>query len=149
MTEETTTILWAAPILPGKEESWRRFCQELMASRRAEYDAAHRRLGVCRQEAWLVKTAHHDLAVVHMRLVVPDEERPGGRQRVWRRLWQKIQDSERPFDRWYRKQLEQICGPDLVPSLAQKPSERLFRWPGLSEGVAESVTDQPFTRRKE
>ena len=47
-------IIWAAPLLPGRSEAWRRFCQELMGSQRAQYVNSRRRLGIGHEEAWLV-----------------------------------------------------------------------------------------------
>ena len=40
------SIATSWPILPGKLETWRRFCAELQGARREEYAASSRRLGV-------------------------------------------------------------------------------------------------------
>ncbi len=46
----------AFPILPGKTEQWKRFCQETVGPRRSEYEAANNRLGVTRDFAALQQT---------------------------------------------------------------------------------------------
>jgi hypothetical protein len=47
------TVAFVSSILPGKQEEWRRFCQVLQGSRRAEYEESRRRLGITRELAWL------------------------------------------------------------------------------------------------
>ena len=42
-------IVLTFPILPGKVEAWRRFCQELAGSRSTLYEASRRRLGITRE----------------------------------------------------------------------------------------------------
>ena len=36
----------AIPILPGRQEAWRRFAQELQGSRRSEHADSRQRLGI-------------------------------------------------------------------------------------------------------
>ena len=54
------TILVVAPILPGKAEAWRRFIQEMWGSRRREYEASRRRLGIRVERAWISETRQAD-----------------------------------------------------------------------------------------
>ena len=117
--EKESTILWAAPILPGRAEMWRRFCQTLMASRQAEHAASRKRLGICREATWFVTTTESDLAMVTMTTRSPQTQE---------KILSQILDSERPFDRWYRTQLQQILGPKQVRALARKQSYLLYRW---------------------
>lgn len=114
--EKRTSGIWTAPVLPGKSEGWRRFCQELMASRRQAYAASRQRLGIQREAAWLVTTQQGELAIV-----------------CWegsslRQAWREMLASERPFDRWFQRQLEQFLDLSEVQSPAQKQSERLYCW---------------------
>ena len=39
-------IVLTFPILAGKVEAWRRFCQEISGSRRQMYEASRQRLGI-------------------------------------------------------------------------------------------------------
>lgn len=114
--EKKTSVIWTAPVLPGKSEGWRRFCQELLASRRQAYAVSRQRLGIQREAVWLVTTPQGELAVVYWE------------GSSLRRAWQEMLSSERPFDRWFRQQLEQFLALSEVQSLAQKRSERLYRW---------------------
>jgi hypothetical protein len=42
-------VAFVAPFLPGKVEDHRRFCEELVGSRREEYEASRERLGIKRE----------------------------------------------------------------------------------------------------
>ena len=50
-------IVLTFPILPGKVEPWRRFCQELSNSRSELFAASRRRLGITRERMALVENA--------------------------------------------------------------------------------------------
>lgn len=111
-----TTAVWAAPILPGQGEVWRRICQELMASRRREYVASRQELGILCEVAWLVPTVQGELAVICWR---------GANARRPRR---QILVSDRPFDRWFRRELQKVLGPAQLRSFAGTQAERLYQW---------------------
>jgi hypothetical protein len=57
----TATLIVMLPLLPGKQEAWRQFCQTLQGSRRQEYGGSLQRMGITKQEVWLSQTAHRDL----------------------------------------------------------------------------------------
>ena len=40
------TLAFAAPVLPGKTEEWRKFCDELNNQRKAAFSATNQRLGL-------------------------------------------------------------------------------------------------------
>lgn len=111
-----TTVVWAAPVLPGKSEGWRRFCQELMGSRRREYAASRQRLGIRQETSWLVATAQGKVAV----LCWEETDRRGA--------WQALLASERPFDRWFRRQLERFLDLSEVEGSAEEVGARLYCW---------------------
>ena len=56
-------IVLTFPIVAGKVEAWRRFCQELSGSRRQMYEASRQRLGITRERLVLVETAFGSAAV--------------------------------------------------------------------------------------
>lgn len=114
--DNQTTAVWAAAILSGRSEAWRRFCQTLMGSRREAYAASRRRLGICREEGWLVTTTESDLVVVTAAATAAD------------RLGPRMLHADRPFDHWYRQQLQQILGSAQVDAMAEKQSQLLYRW---------------------
>ena len=87
-----------------------------MASRRRGYAASRQRLGIQREAAWLVATPQGELAVV-----------------CWQgsslhRAWQEMLASDRPFDRWFRRRLEQYLDLSKAQSPAQREGERLYCW---------------------
>ena len=57
-------MLFAAPILPGKLDTWKSFNKDIQGSRKAAMDALSSRTGVTRQVASLQQTPHGDFAVV-------------------------------------------------------------------------------------
>ena len=86
-------IVLTFPIVRGKVEAWRRFCQEMSASRLQLYEASRRRLGITRERLALVETSFVSAAVTT--LEAPD---------VGWALAQII-TSDLPFDRWYRERM--------------------------------------------
>ncbi len=95
-------IVLTFPILSGKVEAWRRFCQELAGSQRKPYEASRQRLGITRERLALVETAFGATAVTT--LEAPNVSRALG----------QIITSARPFDIWYRERLLDMHGIDLA-----------------------------------
>ena len=95
-------IVLTFPILTGKVEAWRRFCQELAGSRRKPYEASRQRLGITRERLALVDTAFGATAVTT--LEGPDVAQALG----------QIIASVHPFDSWYREQLLELHGINLA-----------------------------------
>jgi hypothetical protein len=116
-------IVLTFPILAGKVEAWRRFCQELSGSRRSPYEASRRRLGITREQLALVDTAYGATAVTT--LEAPDVAQALG----------QIIASSLPFDVWYRKRLRELHGVNLAgyeqfsqPTPLPQDQELLFEW---------------------
>ena len=95
-------IVLTFPILNGKEESWRRFCQELSGSRLQMYLSSRRRMGITHERMALMKTAFGATAVTT--LEAPDVSLAFG----------KIIASRLPFDVWYRERLQELHGIKLA-----------------------------------
>lgn len=95
-------IVLTFPILAGKVEAWRRFCQELAGSRRKPYEASRQRLGITCERLALVETAFGATAVTT--LEAPDVDRALG----------QIIASGLPFDVWYRERLQKLHGINLA-----------------------------------
>ena len=122
-------IILTFPIVAGKVEAWRRFCQELSGSRKQSYEASRRRLGITRESLALVETTFGSAAVTT--LEAPDVDRALG----------QIIASKLPFERWYREQVRELHGIDLAgyeQFLQQTPlpptQELMFEWtllPGM------------------
>lgn len=98
----TSTITLITPILPGKAEVWRRFVQEMMEARRAEYEESRRRLGITSEQAWIAETLHMAVAIITIDAHQPEQ------------LITQLATSDLPFDRWLREQLLTLQGLDLT-----------------------------------
>ena len=116
-------IILTFPILAGKAEAWRRFCQEMAGSRLKLYEASRRRLGITRESMALVETPFGAEAVTTVEA-----------NDIGQTLGQIIA-SDLPFDCWYRERLNELYGVNLtrykeftklVP--AAQPQELLFEW---------------------
>lgn len=95
-------IVLTFPILAGKVEAWRRFCQELSGSQQVMYEASRQRIGITRERLSLVETAFGSTAVTTL------EARDLGA------ALSQIIDSELPFDIWYRERLQELHGVNLT-----------------------------------
>ena len=95
-------IVLTFPILTGKVEAWRRFCQELSGSQQKLYEASRQRLGITRERLALVDTAFGATAVTT--LEAPDVAQALG----------QIIASSLPFDIWYRERLQELHGVNLA-----------------------------------
>jgi hypothetical protein len=95
-------IVLTFPILAGKVEAWRRFCQELADSRRQPYEDSRQRLGITRERLALVDTAFGATSVTT--LEASDVAQALG----------QIIASDLPFDIWYRGQLQELHGINLA-----------------------------------
>jgi hypothetical protein len=111
------------PILDGKVEAWRRFCQELCGFRRKPYEASRQRLGITHERLALVETAFGAMAVTT--LEAPDVAQALG----------QIIISVLPFDIWYREKLQELHGVNLAgyeqfaqPTPLPPNQELLFEW---------------------
>lgn len=116
-------IVLTFPILNGKVEAWRRFCQELRGFRREPYEVSRQRLGITRERLALVETAFGATAVTT--LEAPDVAQALG----------QIIASVLPFDVWYREKLQELHGVNLAgyeqyaqPNPLPPDQELLFEW---------------------
>jgi hypothetical protein len=120
-------IILTFPIVAGKVEAWRRFCQELSGSRRQMYEASRQRMGITRERLALVETAFGSAAVTT--LEAPNVDGALG----------QIIASTFPFDCWYRAQVQKLHGINLagyeqfsLSTPSPDNQEVLFEWTSLS-----------------
>ena len=105
------------PILPGKEEAWRRLYQELPGSRRPEYEESRRRLGITRECVWVAQILQGEIAIVHLEAEEPEQ------------VILQLAASDLPFDRWFRQQLQEVHGLDVTqPKVVAPSTEVIFDW---------------------
>src|SRR5947209_2873209 len=107
---------FASLILPGKQEAWRRFLQEMLELRQSEHEESRRRLGITRELVWLVQTQQGDVAITYLEADDP------------RQVLMKLAASKLPFDRWFREQLQEFHELDLAQSPLGLLAEQLFEW---------------------
>ncbi len=106
----------AFPILPGKTEQWKHFCQEMAGPRRSEYEASRKRLGMTREVAYLQQIPQGDLAVVYIEA-----------QDI-QRVFQGFATSKDPFDVWFVQQVKEIHGVDFTQPPAGPLPEAIVDW---------------------
>ncbi len=121
-------IILTFPIVAGKVEAWRRFCQKLAGSQRQMYETSRHRLGITRERLALVETDFGSASVTTIEAL--DVDRALG----------QIIASNLPFDRWYREQVQTLHGINLAgydQFLQQTPlppnQELIFEWPLLAD----------------
>lgn len=116
-------VVLTLPIAAGKVEAWRRFCQELAGSRRHQYEASRRRLGITAERLSLIESPSGSASVTTLEA-----------SDVGMALAQMIGSSQ-PFEIWYRGRLQDLHGVNLthyeefaVPTPPSHPQELLFEW---------------------
>ena len=114
MAAGSSGIAFAGPILPGKEERWRRFLQELEGSRREDYEDLRRRLGIRSQRIWIVRTPRGETAVSYLEC-----EEPGS-------IAARLAASAQPFDVWLKGKLAEFHGCNFARSDSGWPPELVF-----------------------
>ncbi len=118
-----SNIVLTLPIVAGKVEAWRRFCQELSGSRLQTYIASRRRLGITRERVELIETPFGSTAVNTVEAADLSK------------AFAQIATSELPFDLWYRERLHELHGITLgsyeqfaQPTFAPVGQELVFEW---------------------
>jgi len=116
-------IVLTFPILAGKVEAWRRFCQEMAGSRRRPYEASRRSFGITREQWALVESAYGSVAVTTLEAA------------DMALALNLIAASEMPFDAWYRERVQELHGVSLAgydhgaqPAPPPQKQEVLFEW---------------------
>ena len=92
---------FAAPILPGKTDAWKAACAEISSSRKDEYIAGRKALGITKEVACLQETPHGDYAAVY----IEADDVTG--------ILQKMLDATDPFHTWFKEAvLKEVHGMD-------------------------------------
>lgn len=100
------------PVMPNKEEAWRRFMQELQGSQEQAFKVWCRRLDLDVQKVWLNETPGGTTVVVKLTI--------GDRETALALLAQTLT----PFDGWFRQQILTLHGLDLI-KIAQTTRDSL------------------------
>lgn len=110
-------IVRAFPILPGREAELRRFAAEMSGERRGDAASFYRSFGVTR-ESWHLQHTEHGAWIIGVTEVTDDLEAKA----------QAYATSQRPFDRWFKDQVERISGINQDVEPLGPPTETLFEW---------------------
>ena len=90
--------------------------QEMGGSRREEYEASRRRLGIRAERAWISETRRRTIGIIIIEADHPEQ------------TLADLATSDHPFDRWFREQLLTLQGFDLTrPDPAFLP-DLVFAW---------------------
>jgi hypothetical protein len=106
----------AFPILPGKTEQARRFAEEVMGSRRADFDKSQARFGATKETWALQSTPDGDFMLVWFEAA--DVEKG----------FATLAESTEAFDVWFRGQVQETTGFDLGAPPEDPPPEVLVDW---------------------
>ena len=106
-----SAIAFAGFVLPGKEEPWRCFVQELLGSRLEEYEELSRRLGVSGETVWLMRSPGGEMAIAYLEAEEPE------------RIVALLAASREPFDLWFKGRLLELHGCDLKTLRHHAPLE--------------------------
>ena len=104
---------------PGTQEQWRRLYQEIAESRRGEFEASCRHMGITQVQVRLMQLIHGDLMLVTLHTQEPQQ------------TLQELAIAERPLERWLRAQLQGLLGwnvQDVVSGLPDPPGDLIFTW---------------------
>ncbi len=104
-----TEIVFAIPVMHGKEDVDRQTRDEMAGARRDEYEAALKDAGITRQAVWHQQTPDgRTLAIVYIEATDPDAH-------------QRFVSSEADISRWFVQQMQEVHGLDV--SLPPLPVE--------------------------
>ena len=97
-----TEIVYAIPIVHGKEDFYRQTADELAGARRDEYEAALKDAGITRQAVWHQQTpGGRTLAIVYIEATDPDAPR-------------RFTSSDAEISRWFVQRLQEVYGRDFT-----------------------------------
>jgi hypothetical protein len=97
-----TEIVFALPIVRGKEDLYHQTWDELAGARRDEYAAAWKDAGVTRQAVWHQKTpGGGTLAIIYIEATDPDAP-------------QRFVSSDTDISRWFMQRMDEVYGRDFT-----------------------------------
>ena len=94
-------ICLAVPVLPNRADGAIAFMKELETSRRSEYEASERRIGITKEVWFLARGANGDQLLAYM-------ESPAFAQAL-----AQFAQSQDAFDQWFKQRLAAVTGVDL------------------------------------
>jgi hypothetical protein len=114
-------MTFVAPLLPGKEEEWRRFVQEVVEERLPEYEQLRQRLGIRNESVWLARTNLGETVIAYMEVETLEWIAPA------------LTTSGVPFDVWLKERLLEFHGRTLLHVPSKAAAKLIFAYPDGSE----------------
>jgi len=112
------------PIQPGKQDDARAIFEEIRTSRREEYEASRKRLGIREERVWFQSLPDAEMAVVYW-----EGDDPRG-------ALERFASSNDPFDEWLKERGREVY--HFEPGQALEVDEKVFT---SSSGAVSGVTD--------
>lgn len=94
-------ICTAIPILPGKQEQWRNFVNELQGSRKAEFKQSREKLNI-RERTFYQQTPMGDFVIVTLEGDDPET------------AFKNFGSEQNEFTKWFIEQVKDVHGFDLT-----------------------------------
>jgi hypothetical protein len=104
------------PLRPGTQERWRRLAQSVAGSRREQFEAFCREVGITQVQVWVVQMSRSELLLMTLQTQEPQQ------------ALAELATSARPFDRWLREQFQLLLGWNLQEVLPGQHHDLIFRW---------------------
>ncbi len=108
------------PLRSGTQERWRRLAQEVAGSRREQFAACCRQVGITQVQVWVVQLLRGELLLITLHTQEPQQ------------ALLELAPSVQPFDRWLREQLQLLPGWNLQETLPGQHHELILTWSGES-----------------
>jgi hypothetical protein len=114
-------MIFVAPLVPGKEEEWRRFVQEVVEERLQGYEQLRQRLGIRNESVWLARTTMGESVIAYLEVEAPEGLAPA------------LASSRAPFDLWVKERLQEFHGHAFVHAPRRAATELIFAYPEVPE----------------
>jgi len=128
------SLAFAFPLRAGKTEEWRAWVREILGSRRSEYEAFSRQLGLKTQRAYLQHTPQGDQAIIYLE----GED--------LQRTFQHLRTAQDPFTILVRQQTMDLFGVDLTQIEPESLSQFVFAGPSAEADEASYDTWEGMER---
>ncbi len=122
--ESMAVYCFTQPIQPGKRDDARAIFEEIRTSRRDEYEASRKRLGIREERVWFQSLPDAEMAVVYW-----EGDDPRG-------ALERFASSDDPFDEWLKERGREVYHFEPVQTL--EADEEVF---ASSGGLVSGVTD--------
>ena len=114
---------------PGTQEQWRRLAQDIVGSRRDQFEASCRQAGITQVQVRLAQMLGGELLLILLTTQEPQQ------------TLQELATSELAFARWLRGQLHLLLGWNVQGVLPGPHHDLIFAWPDEQKAGLENKPD--------